>query len=1238
MKKFGILLIALIVGCSSTNLYINDDQSGWDTRKPPESEELLYKVFLIGDAGSPDFRNMEPSLRLLQSRLEQASENSAIVYLGDNLYPHGLPDSTSSRRAKAERKLISQLEITRNFKGRVIMLPGNHDWDKGGAKTLGRQERFVEEYLNRGNTFLPDNGFPGPIEIELMDDDDHPDLRQDIRLVILDTQWWFENGGKPFGDTGDYQLNDAGDFLIELENVLKERRNDHVMVLGHHPLFSNGNHGGYFPLEDHFLPPVFGTLYVAYRKFFGLKQDIAAHRYQLLKNELLYLFEEHEDLIYAAGHEHTLQYFKGEPRKNFLQHYIVSGSGSKNDFISAGGDAEFASGRKGFAEVSFYSDGSSWVEFWGPTQKGRQGKLLFRSQLQKPYADPFDNREVEIERKKIPSYKDSTVTKAANPSYDDASSFFRLLAGDHNRELWSIPVEVPLLDIGAIDGGLTPTEVGGTGQSTTLRLEAEDGQEYVLRSVDKEAGRIWDEELKDTFAHDLAQDQFSIIHPFGAFIIPPLADAVGVYHTNPKLFVVPDDPRLGSYADLMAGEFALFEERPDNDMSHVASMGNSEEVLSTRQMLQEVDADIDHRVDQHAFARARLFDMLIADWDRHPDQWRWGSFEPPDEQGKIYRGIPRDRDLAFFRMNGLVPNIGKLGPFYLYQDFSKSYGNIKGLTKNSLGQTRRFTNKLTKDEWLAIADSMQQQLTNDVIAEAISTWPDPVVEKDGQRTISTLKVRRNKLREVTEEYYSLLADVVDVVGSHKHERFIVEQLDDNRTKVTIEKRTREGEFRKVMYERIFHKDETNEIRIYGLGGVDQFDIQNNINNGIKIRAIGGPGPDHFATNNTTGYSNVHFYDTKKGNTWNVGTGRVHTSDDPDINQYKYLSTVKYDRTLPVLFFGSNSDDGMFIGGGLKFQKDGFRKEPHGQTHTIKANFATEPDAYNVKYNGQFFDVLGDWDFTLDGAVLSPNNIRNFYGLGNETANTESNEEFYQARFSEYRAAVGLQKELVTGIKVGVKPVFEVTNFRQDQNRFITQPQAGISPNTFKDQWTGGVELTLNFNTLDNQLNPKHGIKWKNSGDINIGLKNTTDNYSRLSSSLGIFYSPSLSPQVTIATRFGVQHNIGSFPFYDASTLGSKSNLRGYRSTRFAGRTSAYNNVELRAKLFNVYNYIFGGELGALGFWDTGRVWTDGEQSSVWHYGYGGGLWFSLYESTVISTSVGFSEDGIYYSLGAGFFF
>ena len=113
--------------------------------------------------------------------------------------------------------------------------------------------------------------------------------------------------------------------------------------------------------------------------------------------------------------------------------------------------------------------------------------------------------------------------------------------------MWGTPVDATVLDLGAEAGGLTPVKMGGRGQSITLRLENPEGKQFVLRSVDKVAGKAWAPELRSSFLQHLIQDQMSMLHPYAAFVIPALAAPAGIYHTNPRLFYVPNDWRLGPF-------------------------------------------------------------------------------------------------------------------------------------------------------------------------------------------------------------------------------------------------------------------------------------------------------------------------------------------------------------------------------------------------------------------------------------------------------------------------------------------------------------------------------------------------------------------------------------------------------------------------------------------------------------------------------------------------------------------
>ncbi len=84
-------------------------------------------------------------------------------------------------------------------------------------------------------------------------------------------------------------------------------------------------------------------------------------------------------------------------------------------------------------------------------------------------------------------------------------------------------------------------------QTRSLRLEDKTGKQWVLRSIEKYPANALPIELRGTYIDDFVTDQVSASHPYGAFVVPTMAEAVNVYHTNPKLVYLPDDPWLGIY-------------------------------------------------------------------------------------------------------------------------------------------------------------------------------------------------------------------------------------------------------------------------------------------------------------------------------------------------------------------------------------------------------------------------------------------------------------------------------------------------------------------------------------------------------------------------------------------------------------------------------------------------------------------------------------------------------------------
>ena len=113
-------------------------------------------------------------MNALESRLkkEKNQNDVSVVFLGDNIYPKGMPDTSDEEYAAAKHSIDRQLTALRSFKGNTYFIPGNHDWERGrtnGLQHVKNQMTYVNQVLN-DSVFLPANGCSGPVEIMLGND------------------------------------------------------------------------------------------------------------------------------------------------------------------------------------------------------------------------------------------------------------------------------------------------------------------------------------------------------------------------------------------------------------------------------------------------------------------------------------------------------------------------------------------------------------------------------------------------------------------------------------------------------------------------------------------------------------------------------------------------------------------------------------------------------------------------------------------------------------------------------------------------------------------------------------------------------------------------------------------------------------------------------------------------------------------------------------------------------------
>jgi hypothetical protein len=325
---------------------------------------------LIGDGGKAAEQSQSKAIELFKKELNKASKNSTAIFLGDNIYPKGLPKKNAEGRNEAEQQLDAQLTSVSMFKGNTIFIPGNHDWYSNGIKGLERQEKYINEKLGK-ETFLPKNGCP----IEKVK------ISDDIVLILVDSEWYFTNWDKQPTINDNCEIKTRINFFDEYESLIKKARGKTTIVALHHPMFTNGPHGGQFSFSSHLKPlPILGTLKNTIRKTGGvITVDMQNKLYNEFRKHIITLSQENDKIIFVSGHEHSLQYIVQD---NLPQ--IVSGSGSKTTATRNVGKGQFSYGSLGFARLDVYKDGSSYVRFYS----AQENDVVYNTRVLKPNKKP----------------------------------------------------------------------------------------------------------------------------------------------------------------------------------------------------------------------------------------------------------------------------------------------------------------------------------------------------------------------------------------------------------------------------------------------------------------------------------------------------------------------------------------------------------------------------------------------------------------------------------------------------------------------------------------------------------------------------------------------------------------------------------------------------------------------------------------------------------------------------------
>ena len=799
------------------------------------------------------------------------------------------------------------------------------------------------------------------------------------------------------------------------------------------------------------------------------------------------------------------------------------------------------------------------------------------------------------------------------------NNLHQTLWGRHYRQEWKTPALFKVIMLDTLAGGLTPYRAGGGRQSKSLRLHDANGREYVLRSIDKTFQGALPEILRGTFIANILNDQVSIAHPYSALTVAPMAESVAILHANPVIIYLPKQNRLGEFNASYGDALYLFEQRADGNWDNASNFGNSQKIIGTDNLLEALTKDNDIQVDQLLYARSRIFDMFIGDWGRHEDQWRWAA----NKQGgkTIYKPIPRDRDQAFTKFDGLLVGALKGLGGGKFQSFGPAMKNVTTFNFPARHLDRRMANEVTQQQWISLATEIQQALTDNVIESAIKQLPPEIFPISGNKIINNLKQRRNNLVVYARDYYLFLAKEVDVPGSNDNEKFEIKRNSDGSTLVNIYKITNEGKIKEEpFYCRTFYRTETKEIRLYGLDASDVYEVSGNAGDAIKLRLIGGPGKDEYKDlSKIEGSSHtVKKYDNR-GNVITKGSETcINLSKDSAINNYRY-DDFRYNKSglKPLLFY--SNEDRIFVGLEYGSIKHSWRKAPFAFKQKLNVKYSINEKAFSATYQGIFTDVIKKWDLNL---FTNYDFVRwnNFYGLGNETINSDTNDIFNRLRTKEYIAQTGLSNNIGRYQKISLSGFYQTVQVLNDAA--FNKGLVTYVNDLYKTRQFAGAELEYSFLNVNDSLLPTKGFGFAASISYTDNVQNS-NKFIRYEGVAQAFLP--FTKTLGLYFKLGGATLSGDPEFYQYNFIGGGKTLRGYRRSRFFGKTTAYSQNEIRW-VKDVRSYLYNGKLGLLALYDVGRVWMPGEQSNTWHSGVGGGIILTPYNRITVSAGYAVSSD------------
>jgi len=1173
--------------------------------------KLLYTIILISmikvciaqpnqDANTAEvviFSNIMLDKLGVENILKQADNNSkdqVLVILGFELQ-----DTIN------KQKIIDYASRLKDNYKKCYLLPSPALWSKYNASGIKMLDDLFDDEMS-GDMLLPDNAC-GELETKNINDN--------LVLAIMDSNWYLQNWDKDrYTNKGCY-IKDRNRFWMYFNDEISSFKDKTVLLLTYHDPISYDASGGYIPMIKTLIPiPIIGA-YIQKIKSYTKGINYATHpTYREFSSGIKKAVDSEINIISVAASGKYQMYYKKKDN-----HFLNVDSGVSDSEFIQDKLVNWSSRSKAKLKLKKNADGidAQWLD---PYSSNILNKINI----------PFDREIADLTNASSYSLPDSVKTSVlADGTFKNLNGVF---FGQLNTDLYKTEVKVPSFNMESEEGNTFSTEkIGGGKQTISVRIKGQNEKEFVLRSLKKSPDKLIPPPFDIDAVKYLVSYFFTAANPFSFLVSAQLEQDLGLNSTDAELYYLPKQSSLEPYNDEIGDQLVLFKQRADGDNTDVENFDNSEDIISTKSLLDDYWEN-KANVDAKAFLKCRLLDILINDWDRHEDQWRWAKPDNDSLSVDYYGPIPRDRDQALSHYDGVFLSLVSYYSPYAFP--ATSFGNKiekKDIRRNHYIASfldNFILGQLDKREWDAVAQEFEKDLTDDIIKNSFNALPKEI-RSHQEDDVRTLINRRSEIAKVSDYLFQLVNEKLLVLCSENKDSIVI-NTSDNVTSLKVYSYNKDDE-KLLKIERDIYTKSVEEMWIYALEGDDELTMTGD-KPSMHVIYISGYGNDRYKVEDKI-ESKLEIYEIEDTNV---------LSDDEDerIHKTNHSSLISINREdfrqdygwiLPGVSF--NSDDGILINALINRFTFGFKRMT---THTFKTSFATFRTSSTFEYNLLLSNELKANDIFLDVAYYGPRYEANYFGLGNNSVlNTEIDDSFYFLRQKVAYVIGGLKRTFMDGGNVSVGLGAQRMKLDGIGGRFVDTDDA-VDPMVFDNHYFAHGQLKYSFSNFDNTLIPHNGFSF--DVDVNAGksLSDNTKDYIKLEASTKVMSRVITSERLIIGSKIGGGYLISDDPFiYSLFTLGGNS-LRGYRRDRFRGSSYFYNKN-------NVHYYINKktdkndrkNSMGVSAFFDHGRVWHESDITNRWRYSYGTGVFFNPLDVIVISLAYNISPEEARISLRLG---